>query len=114
MQKALNITPDEFNKIISLESDIIELVASHEKTSKILEKICLLAESMLENSVASIMLKDKVTAKMSIISAPSISKKIQDALTNITPGPNSGSCGNAVYTNEPQYVSDTFKDQSWT
>lgn len=114
MPDSVKFTPEELSKIISLESDVLELVSSHEKTSKVLEKLCSLAESMLENSVASIMLKDKVSGKMSVISAPSVPQEGHDALSNLKPGPGGGSCGNAVFKNEAQYVSDTFKDPRWS
>jgi len=110
----MNITPSEFEKIISLESEILELIASHEKTSTILEKLCSLAESMIEGSVASIMIKDKVTGRLNVICAPSVSKEAQKSLSNLQPGPKSGSCGNAVYKNEAQYVFDTSSDPRWS
>ncbi len=114
MPESINITPDEFDKILSLESDILELIASCEKTSTILDKLCSLAEAMLENSVASIMIKDKATGKMNILSAPSLSIEIRNALSNIGPGIHNGSCANAIYKNEAQFVSDTFSDERFS
>ena len=114
MSNVIEITAQEYNKIISLESHIFELVASHEKASNILAKLCSLAESMLDGSVASIMLKDKATGKLNVISAPSIPQTGHDALANLTPGPGGGSCGNAVFRNEAQYVENTFEDERWS
>jgi len=114
MPKIIEISSEEYNKLISLESHIFGLVASRTKAKIVLEKLCSLAESMLEGSVASIMLKDKTTGKISVLSAPSIPQAGHDALSNLTPGPGGGSCGNAVFRNEPQYVKDTFTDKRWS
>lgn len=113
MPSIIEISQEEYNNVISMESHIFELVASRTKTSVVLEKLCILAESLLEGSVASIMLKDKITGKINVLSAPSIPKTGHDALSNLTPGPHGGSCGNAVYKNEAQYVEDTFHDERW-
>ena len=114
MTEPVNISPEEFNKIISLESDVLELVASHKKTSYILDKLCLLAQSMLENSVASIMVKDKATGKMSVVSAPHLPREGHIELSNIAPGPRNGSCANAVYKSKPQYVTDAQEDSRFS
>jgi len=114
MSEIIKITPQEYEKIISLEAQILELVASSEKASTVLAKLCFLAESMLPNSVASIMLKDKLTGKLNVLSAPSVPQVGHDALANLTPGPGGGSCGNAVYKNEAQYIENTFTDKRWT
>ena len=53
------LTPNEYNQILNIQQLILEKIASHEPTSKILAKLCLLAESLLTNAVASIMLKNK-------------------------------------------------------
>ncbi len=113
MPNIIEITPEEYNKLISLESHLFELVASHTKVSIVLEELCRNAESMLEGSVASIMLKNKISGKLDVLCAPSIPKEAHQRLNNLTPGPNAGSCGNAVYRNEPQYVEDTLHDKRW-
>lgn len=113
MPETIEISPQQYEDIISLEAQILELVASSEKSSVILAKLCSLAESLLPNSVASIMLKGK-DGKLNVLSAPSVPQVGHDALANLTPGPGGGSCGNAVYRNEPQYVENTFTDTRWS
>ena len=109
----ITLSNSEYNQILDIQQQILEMTASHNQTSQILSKLCSLAESLLPNSVASIMLKNKETGLMSIISAPSIPQIAQDRLTNLTPGPHGGSCGNAVYKNLPQFVQNTFTDDRW-
>ena len=109
----ITLTKNEYNEILNIQQQILEKIASHEATSEILEKLCSLAESFLPNSVASVMLKNKETGLMSVRSAPSIPQSGQDRLANLKPGPNGGSCGNAVFKNKPQFVQNTFTDERW-
>lgn len=110
----VTLSPNEYNQILNIQQQILEKIASHKPTSEILEKLCLLAESFLPNSVASIMIKNKETGLMNVKTAPSIPQKAQDNLANLKPGPNGGSCGNAVFKNKPQFVQNTFEDDRWS
>lgn len=107
------ITTQEYNDILNIQNKILDMLASHEKGNDILSHLCKMAEELLPNSVASIMLKDKFTGLMSVLSAPSVPKVGHEALKNLKPGLTGGSCGNAVFQNKPQYVADTFKDSRW-
>ena len=107
------LTNVEYNQILNLQQQILEMLSSNNNTTDILSQLCLLAESLLPNSVASIMLKNKDSGLMSIKSAPSIPQIGHKALENLKPGPNGGSCGNAVFKNEPQFVKNTFIDERW-
>lgn len=106
-------TPSEFNNILNIQNEILSMVASHGSYTKILENLCKMAEQLLPNSVASIMLLDENTSLLSVLSAPSVPELGHQALKNLKPGPTNGSCGNAVYHNEAQYVCDTFTDSRW-
>ncbi|EDZ61335.1 diguanylate cyclase/phosphodiesterase (GGDEF/EAL) with PAS/PAC sensor(s) [Sulfurimonas gotlandica GD1] len=107
------ITPDEYNEILDIQQNILNMIASRGYCTDILSQLCILAERLLPNSVASIMLVDKATGLMSVLSAPSVPQAGHDALANLKPGVGGGSCGNAVFHNEPQYVQDTFTDGRW-
>ena len=109
----LILTSNEYNKILNIQQHILEMISSHNQTSEILAKLCSLAESLLPNSVASIMIKNKESGLMSVKSAPSIPQIAQDRLENLKPGPHGGSCGNAVFKNQPQFVKNTFTDDRW-
>ncbi|NOQ31900.1 MAG: EAL domain-containing protein [Helicobacteraceae bacterium] len=109
----VQITPKEYNDILDYQQEILRMIASHEKSQKILNALCTLAEKLLPNSVASLMLVDDSTSLMSVVAAPSIPKVGHDALANLQPGPYGGSCGNAVFHNDAQFVTDTFTDLRW-
>lgn len=107
------LSQTEYNQILNIQQQILEMLASHYDTSTILSKLCSLAESLLPNSVASIMLKDKNSGLMSILCAPSIPSSSHVVLANLKPGAKAGSCGNAVFHNQPQYIKNTFEDAKW-
>lgn len=109
----ISISPEEYNSILTLQSEILEMLASHIQSKEILSYVCKLAESLLPNSVASVMLLDKTTGLMSVLSAPSIPVEGHNALRNLKPGEGGGSCGNAMFHNEAQFVSNTYTDDRW-
>ncbi len=107
------ITQKQYNDILNIQKTILNMIAKREYYKDILDKLCNLAETLLPNSVASIMVKDKTTGLLNVFSAPSMPKEGVDALKNLKPGPGGGSCANAIYKNEPQFVKDTFHDSRW-
>ncbi len=113
MTEEIHITPNEYNEILNIQQEILNMIAEQQTTKNILEQLCKLAESLLPNSVASIMLLDNKTHLLNVKSAPSVPSVGHKALANLKPGPKGGSCGNAVYKNEPQYVQNTFEDNRW-
>lgn len=107
------MSAEEFKEISDIQQEVLQMVAEGKKQNTILISLCKLSESLLPNSVASIMLKDETSGLMSVLSAPSIPDKGHLALKGLKPGPGGGSCGNAVFRNQPQFVKDTFKDERW-
>lgn len=108
----IEISSEDYNKILDLEEQILEMVASNHQTYEILDQVCIMAESLLKDSVASILIKNN-KGDLDVEAAPSIPDDAKNLLNNLTPGPNNGSCGNAVYYNEPQYIQNTFLDKRW-
>lgn len=110
----LPITPDEYEKILNIQADILHKLSRNHNYDDTLQNLCLLVENLLPNAVASIMILDKKTNRMSVLSAPSIPPSGIKALENIMPGEGGGSCGSAIFHKKPQYVLNTFKDKRWT
>lgn len=113
LEEEVLITPLEYNKILTIQQEILNMLAEQHATKNILEMLCKLAETLLPNSVASIMLLNKTENHLNVIAAPSIPTEAQKELECLVPGPNSGSCGNAVFRNEPVFVKDTKTDRRW-
>jgi len=109
----LILEPREYEYLLQLQRDILAKLIVTDNTQEVLDKLCQLAEAMLSNAVASIMLLNPNTGLMSVRSAPSIPVLGHQALANLTPSPTGGSCGNAVFRNEAQYVIDTKTDPRW-
>ena len=107
------ISPEQYNEILNFQQTILTKVAAHENSLDILKELCFLAEKLLPNAVAFLMILDKKTGLMNVLVAPSVPQVGHDALSNLKPGTGGGSCGNAIYHNKPQYVSNTFTDSRW-
>ncbi|MBL4908432.1 MAG: EAL domain-containing protein [Alteromonadaceae bacterium] len=107
------ITALEYNQILAIQETVLGMMAYQNNANAIFAKLCSLAESLLPNSAASIMMKDAQTQLMNVLAAPSVPQVGRDALCGLVPGPGGGSCGNAVFKNEPQFVIDTFTDERW-
>jgi len=107
------MSADEFKEISDIQQEILQMVADGQNKNTILISLCKLSESLLPNSVASIMIKDPKTGLLSVTCAPTVPEAGHKALENLKPGPGGGSCGNAVFKNQPQYVIDTFTDERW-
>lgn len=108
------LTVEELDQILQLQQMIFSRVARNEDYLSIINKLCSLTESFLTNAVASVMLVDSESGLMSVLAAPSVPDAGIDALQGLKPGRTGGSCGNAVFGNEPVYVRDTFTDPRWT
>jgi diguanylate cyclase (GGDEF)-like protein len=109
----IKITPKEYEKILDIQANILQKLSLNNDYDDTLQHLCLLTEALLPNAVATIMLVDKDTGLMNVLSAPSIPEAGKKALQNLKPGPGGGSCGNAIFHQEAQYVLNTFKDDRW-
>jgi len=114
MSKSVPITPQQYDFIADMQQQILKELVSEQSVDIVLAALCSLAESVLDNAVASIMMVDENTGLMSVLSAPSILIEGHQALANLQPGPGGGSCGNAVFYNKAQFVQNTFEDKRWT
>lgn len=108
------LSPYEYSMILDIQQSIYELLIIGHNQQAVLERLCQLAEKLLPNSVASVMLLNPDTGLMDVISAPSIPEVGHNALQGLKPGPGGGSCGNAVFRNEAQFVHDTKTDVRWS
>ena len=100
-------------QLFQLQRSALEMIATGHPTDNILDQLCRLSEALLPNAVASIMLLDGSGTSLRVRSAPSIPAAGVEALNGLQPGPNAGSCGTAVYRNEPVYVENILGDPRW-
>ena len=113
-EEVVLLSATELDQILRLQQVIFAKVAGNEPHLHIIEALCLMAENLLPNSVASVMLLDPASGLLNVLSAPSVPQVGIDALQGLQPGKGGGSCGNAVLRNEPVFVQDTFSDPRWS
>ncbi len=109
----ITLSSSEYNQILNIQQQILEMLASHIPTSKILSKLCCLTEILIPNCFAYIMVKEPDTDLITMKEAPSISRELKDRLTNLRAVIHGGSSGNAIFKNKVQFVEDTFTDERW-
>lgn len=108
-----DLTNTEQGRILQFQQEILQLVVLGNDYKEICEKVCLLMEQLLDNAVASVMLLDKEKQCMNVFAAPSIPEACIVQLNGLHPGPGAGSCGNAIFRQEPVFVESTLDDPRW-
>lgn len=108
-----DLTNIEQGRILQFQQEILQLVVLGNDYKEICEKVCLLMEQLLDNAVASVMLLDKEKQCMNVFAAPSVPEACIVQLNGLRPGPGAGSCGNAVFRQEPVFVESTLDDPRW-
>lgn len=101
---------EEQQAILDIQNSALEMVASNKPVQEVLTSLCAMAESLLPNSVSSIMLRQD-NGGMDVLCAPSVPQEGKLRLNGLQPGPTGGSCGNAVYRNEQIFVVDALTDE---
>lgn len=107
------LSNEEQEKILHLQHAILESVALGADHMGVINQICKLEEKLLNNSVGSVMLMDEAYEFLNVYAAPSVPPDGIAQLNGLRPGPGGGSCGNVIYRQEPQFVSNTFCDSRW-
>lgn len=107
------LSSDEQEKILHLQQAILESVAHGADHMEVINQVCRLEEQLLPNAVGSVMLMDDAYEFLNVYAAPSIPSEGVAQLNGLRPGPGGGSCGNVIYRQEPQFVSNTFTDPRW-
>lgn len=111
--KNASIVCEDYQEIFELQSVILEKVADDAGKNEVLEELCRLQEKMVPGSVASIMLINPGDGKMYVEAAPTLTSEAIAELDGLDPGEENGSCGNAVFRCEPQYVNSISTDNRW-
>ncbi len=105
------IYQSDFDELLDLQNRILGLAASNNNCTELMAQLCLMAENLTPNSLASIMLYNKSEGRLYVHTAPSTPQEAIDALNGLQVG--IGSCGNAVYHGEAMYVNNTLEDMRW-
>ncbi len=104
---------EEMESILMFQQDILEAVVRGDPERVLVERVCMLEEQLVPGAVASVMLFDRKKQLLNIYVAPSLPKEAISKLENLRPGPENGSCANAVYSRMPVYVGNVLTDPRW-
>lgn len=107
------LTRAEQEQILHLQQAVLESVAQGADHRAIIDRVCLLEEQLLPNSVGTVMLLDDIGEFLNVYAGPSLPAEGVERLNGMRPGPGSGSCGNVIFHSAPQFVSHTFTDARW-
>lgn len=108
-----NYSHQQASQLLEMQRDIIELVVLGYDPKLVLDKLCLMAEHLVPDALASIMVFNKSHSNLVVLAAPNIPEPAVKELNGLIPGPESGSCANAVFHNDSQFVSNTYTDPRW-
>ena len=98
-------------ELLELQSNILGATVTSNNYEDLLNQVCLFAEKLTHDAVASIMLYDKQKNQLFVHAAPSMPMEARNDLAGLTVG--DGSCGNAVFHDEDMFVCNTLTDERW-
>lgn len=104
---------EEQNQLLMLQRVILESVARGADHMEVINQICRLAEGLVSNAFSSVMLMDDHTQLLNVYAAPSLTTEQIQKIDGLRPSPSGGSCGNVIYQQKVQYVSNTLTDERW-
>ncbi|NDU88754.1 MAG: GAF domain-containing protein, partial [Ferrovum sp.] len=98
--------------LVHFSTRILQALAGGAQAVSLAEEICVFAESVISGRIASLMIVDE-NGHLQPLAAPHAPPELVRTLSDLIPGPHAGSCGNAIYRQEPVVVSDIPHDSRW-
>jgi PAS domain S-box-containing protein len=95
------------------QAHVLEMVARGADLVATLDQLMLLIEGQSEGVFCSVVLLDIDGVHLRAGAAPSLPPAFMDSLDGLAIGPSAGSCGAAMFRNEPVIVSDIESDPLW-
>lgn len=106
------MTDGKTEKLLRLQTEILEAVARGEPLAEIGRRLCERVEQYVPGVICSIVRVD-VTGLLHPLAGPSLSESFCAAVEGLAVGPRAGSCGTAAYRNAPVIVTDIATDPLW-
>ncbi len=102
-------------KLLNLQNSILEAILHGESSfQELLDNLCLCAEALVPDSLASVSMVDKDGLQLQIVAAPSASAEVMKDFSGLKPSVGSGSCANAIFSSEPTFVRHIPTDPVWS
>src|ERR1700722_2161933 len=93
--------------------DALKIILIDAPLNEVLTSITRLIEAHSEGMLCSILLVDEDGLHLRYAAAPSLTESYRAATDGLAIGPDSGSCGTAVYLRQPVFVADIVSDPRW-
>jgi signal transduction histidine kinase len=106
------LSGDEATAVLDRQTSVMEEIASGTSLSVVLDSVVSALEDLMPASQCSILLLDDAGA-LRHGSAPSLPEAYSAAIDGLIPGPLAGSCGTAVFLDEPVIAIDVTTDPRW-
>ncbi|SEQ62531.1 diguanylate cyclase/phosphodiesterase [Devosia sp. YR412] len=98
--------------LLRLQTEVLEAVARGEPLVSVADLLCRRAQELAPEAICSILVVDD-DCKLRPLAAPSLPLAFSSAIDGLAIGPKVGSCGTAVFRNEPVMVTDIATDPLW-
>ncbi|SFG05450.1 sensor domain-containing phosphodiesterase [Neptunomonas qingdaonensis] len=105
-------TVQDLNRLLILQRDLLEKITLNLPLKAVLDGLCLEVEKIVGSCQVFIMVLDN-RGYLDLLSAPSISEENTELFNRLAPGPNAGSSGTAVFSDQPVFVINTQTDSRW-
>ncbi len=108
-----NLSELEKEQILDLQQAILRSLLHDRSAQEIADDLCRMAERLLPNAVASVMLYDDKRERLDVMAAPNLPPVVREQFSDLRPGPGAGSCGNVLFRKTPIFVNDIPHDARW-
>nr|WP_314262076.1 EAL domain-containing protein [uncultured Devosia sp.] len=98
--------------LLKLQTEVLEAVACGEPLVAVADLLCRRAQELAPEAICSILMVD-ADCRLRPLAAPSLPLAFSTAIDGLLAGPKAGSCGTAVFRNEPVLVTDIETDPLW-
>jgi GAF domain-containing protein len=98
--------------MLLLQKTILEMIARGDSLKSTMEQLCLQIEARIPETICSIVTVD-AAGLLHTIAAPGLSGEFVALIDGVPAGPMAGSCGSAVFHNQPVSVIDIAIDHRW-
>lgn len=99
---------------LRLQGSVLEQIAMGRPLSEILDHLCRLIESVLDNSHCAIMQFQVDNHALELLSAPNLPPELRAAFSNLSRPAAAGSFGVAAYLQHPVFVADIQSVNEWS
>ncbi|MFY9561590.1 MAG: ATP-binding protein [Terriglobales bacterium] len=106
--------PHKIAEVLSLlDKAVLEMIMAQQPLARVLESLCLKIEERSPGMLCSVLLLDPDGTTLRHGAAPSLPATYRESVNGVKIGPRAGSCGTAVYRQQPVVVEDIEHDLLW-